>query len=85
MFYKFSFWVKQKLIRPSFLFYSSLIHLSSLILQIEIAVWLKHSMHNSFLSFGAGTWVTISFPQTEHDAMVFSPHLGLKNASMGKA
>jgi len=26
--------------------------------------FLKHSMHNSLLSFGGGTWTTTSFPQS---------------------
>ena len=30
---------------------------------------LKHSIHNSFLSFGGGTWVTTSFPQPEHKTL----------------
>jgi hypothetical protein len=42
-----------------------LIHLSSL----GISILLKHSMHNSFLSFGGGTGVMTSFPQPEHKTL----------------
>jgi hypothetical protein len=41
------------------------IHLSSM----DISGFLKHSIHNSFLSLGGGTCVTTSFPQPEHETL----------------